>query len=402
MKLLRRLGRIRPPAWAAWVRPAGWVALGVAVVGLLAGVILDWRELALVGSAAGGVLLLATPFLLGRNRVGIELALDPQRVVAGGSVSAALRVHNPTGSRLGGLLLDLPVGESVHRYDLPGLAAGARREEVFTIRTQRRGVIPVGPATVRRGDPLGLLSRDATWGGVTEIFVRPEMVPLESLGAGLLRDLEGRSTDAISESDLAFHALREYVPGDDLRHVHWRSSAKLVGAGAGQLLVRQYLDTRRSHVTFVVEDRAAGWKGEDEFETALAAVASLIGRAVLDDIAASLVVGEMISAGGSGRAALDDVCRAAQGRIGLVQAATDAATKLTETSLLFLVGGNGTDFATFQRAASAFEVGVRRLALRVDPDSASGVHGGSGPADVPVLSLARLADLPGLLHWSLG
>ena len=55
-------------------------------------------------------------------------------------------------------------------------------------------------------------------------------------------------------SDLAFHALREYVPGDDLRHVHWRSSAR-----AGELLVRQYHDTRRNHATVVVDADPAAY-----------------------------------------------------------------------------------------------------------------------------------------------
>ena len=130
-------------------------------------------------------------------------------------------------------MLELPVGAAVHRYGVPSLAAGGSHEETFTVRTERRGVIAVGPATTRRGDPLGSSRRDVEWTGVTEIFVRPPMVPLESLGAGLLRDLEGVTTDAISQSDLAFHALREYVPGDDLRHVHWRSSAKAM-AVAGE------------------------------------------------------------------------------------------------------------------------------------------------------------------------
>ena len=94
-------------------------------------------------------------------------------------------------------------------------------------------MIAVGPATTRRGDPLSIFSRDVTWTGVREVLVRPPMVPLETLGAGLLRDLEGVTTDAVSPSDLAFHALREYVPGDDLRHVHWRSSAKAMGPRRG-------------------------------------------------------------------------------------------------------------------------------------------------------------------------
>ena len=99
-----------------------------------------------------------------------------------------------------------------------------------------------------RGDPLGLVRRTVRWTDVTELFVHPRTVSLESLGAGLLRDLEGETTQDLSMSDLAFHALREYQPGDDRRYIHWRSSAK-----AGRLLVRQFLDTRRSHLSVVVD-----------------------------------------------------------------------------------------------------------------------------------------------------
>ena len=176
-------------------------------------------------------------------------------MIAGGSVAAGVRVRNIAAHGLLPTMLELPVGSMVHRYGVPRLAPGETHEESFTIRTERRGVIPVGPASTRRGDPLGMLSRDVEWTDVVEILVRPPMVPMDSLGAGLLRDLEGVSTDAVSQSDLAFHALREYVPGDDLRHVHWRSSAKAMAvADDSQLLVRQYLDTRRSHVTLVVDD----------------------------------------------------------------------------------------------------------------------------------------------------
>ena len=65
-------------------------------------------------------------------------------------------------------------------------------------------------------------------------------------------------------SDLAFHALRDYQPGDDRRYIHWRSSAK-----AGRFLVRQFLDTRRSHVAVVVDSEAANYTDPDEFELAI-------------------------------------------------------------------------------------------------------------------------------------
>jgi len=384
----------------AVVRPLGWVALSGGVVLLLAGAILGWAELAIIGVAALGVLALALPWLLGRTRVEIELLLDPERVTAGGTVTASLRVANRADRRTGSLLLDLPVGASTQRYDLPGLAAGAQHEETFTIRTQRRGVIQVGPATTRRADPLGLVSRDVRWSEVREVLVRPPLVPLEALGGGLLRDLEGVSTESVSQADLAFHALREYAPGDDLRHVHWRSSAKLAGAGGGAggggLLVRQYLDTRRSHATLVVDDRRGAWASEDDYETAMSLAGSIVMRALVDEFQTTMVAG---AHAGQGQRALDTVCRATLGDQGLLAGARTAARTASDTSLLFLLGGAETSVADLRRAAAWFAPEVRRIAIRVEPIEKSTV---SAIDDLTVLHLAARDDLAGLLRWSLG
>ena len=252
------LGRLRRVARGVVgvVNPLGWTLLVLGVLLLLVARRTDWLEAAVVASACLLVVVLALPFLLGRTSVSVRLDLEPQRVTAGESVVAGLTVSNTADRRQLPTMLEVPVGSAVHRYPLPTLATGARHEESFTIRTRRRGVIAVGPAMTRRGDPLGAFSRDVEWTPVTEVLVRPPMTPLDSLAGGLLRDLEGVTTEQITSSDLAFHALREYVPGDDLRHVHWRSSAKVMASGGdSKLLVRQYLDTRRSHATIVVDDR---------------------------------------------------------------------------------------------------------------------------------------------------
>ena len=380
------------------VNPLGWTVLGSGVLALAAGLALHWRELVVLGTTGVLLVLLALPFLVGRTRVRVDLALEPQRVVAGGTVAAAVAVTNVAGGRLRPVTLDLPVGDGVQRYLLPGLPAGGRHAEDFTIRTERRGVIPVGPATTRRGDPLGLCSRDVTWTDRTDVLVRPPMVPLESLGSGLLRDLEGVETEAVSQSDLAFHALREYVRGDDLRHVHWRSSAKVMAAGGGQLLVRQYLDTRRSHATLVVDDLAASYADAEDFETAMSVAASVLVRALLDDFQVSFVCGEQGSSGLDGQLALDAVCRAEQGTTGLVAAARRAALAAPDTSLLLLLGGPGTGFAALERAASSFAPEVRRLAVVVEPATTSRV---TEVGALTVLHLAERDDLGGLLRWSL-
>lgn len=381
------------------VNPVGWTILAVGVVAAIVAVWVGWRELAVLAAACLLMLALALPFLFGRTNVKVDLVLEPQRVTAGQSVAASMHVTNIAPRRLLPTLLELPVGEAVHRYGVPSLGAGHFHEESFTVRTEQRGVIAVGPATTRRGDPLGIFSRDVEWTDVSEILVRPPLVPLESLGAGLLRDLEGVETDAISQSDLAFHALREYVPGDDLRHVHWRSSAK-----ASQLLVRQYLDTRRSHATLVVDDQLSSYgDGYDDanFETAMSVAGSVIVRAALDEFETSFVCGDQgvtgAAAGEGGNRTLDTICRAAPGGVGLVTAATRAAQLASDTSLLFLLSGTKAPFETFLRASAVFPPEVRRFALMIDPGGKTRVTEAGG---LPVLHLAKKEDLGPLLRWS--
>ena len=397
-----RLDRLRTGARAALavVNPLGWTLLVLGVLLALLAARMGWLEAAVIAAACLILVLLALPFLLGRTSVAVDLDLEPQRVTAGDSVVAGLQVTNVAQRRLLPTLLEVPVGAAVHRYPLPPLAPGGRHEETFTIRTERRGVIPVGPAMTRRGDPLGAFSRDVAWTPLTEVMVRPPMVPLESLGAGLLRDLEGVETDAISSSDLAFHALREYVPGDDLRHVHWRSSAKAMASGGeNQLLVRQYLDTRRSHATMVVDDRPESWRHEDDFETAMSVAASLAVRAVLDEFEISFVCGRHAASGQDGNLALDAVCRAELGEEGLVSGGREASRLAPDTSVLFLLAGTGTAFEELLRAAAPFAPEVRRYALVVEPGARTRVTDVGG---LPVLHLGALADLAGVLRWSVG
>lgn len=376
----------------AVVNPLGWAVLALGLVLAWVAARTEWRELSVLSAAFLLLLVLALPFLLGRTRVRVDLVLEPRRVVAGETVAASVEVTNVAPRRLVPTTLELPVGASTHRYAVPSLGSGAGHVETFTIRTERRGVIAVGPATTRRGDPLSVYSRDVAWTEVAEVLVRPPMVPLDSLGAGLLRDLEGVSTDAVSQSDLAFHALREYTPGDDLRHVHWRSSAK-----ADQLLVRQYLDTRRSHATIVVDDAPSSWADGEDFETAMSVAASIAIRAVLDDFETTVVCGEHASSGADGTRALDAICRAELSGRGLVAGGQHAARLAPDTSLLFLISGTGTAYDAFRRAAAVFPLEARRFAMIVDGSSKPRVTEAAG---LPVLHLADKGDLAALLHWS--
>ncbi len=380
------------------ISPLGWLVLGAGVAAVLCGLLGGWVEFSVIGLTCLLLFVLACPFLIGRTRLEVSLSVEPTRVLAGESVASGVLTRNVAIRPLLGTTMVVPVGGTRHRYRVGTLAAGAEHEESFTIRTERRGVIPVGPVSSRRGDPLGLAARDLVWTDRLEILVRPEMLPLDSLGAGLLRDLEGVSTDAVSQSDLAFHALREYVPGDDLRHVHWRSSAKAIGAGGeANLLVRQYLDTRRSHAVLSVDDRSDSWTSSTEYEVAMSVAASVTVRALLDEFDVTFVSGTRHNVGADPNLALDAICRATPGREGLLGTTRRAVRVAPSGSLALLITGSRAEFTDVLRASGLHQPEVRRLAVIVDPNVDSHV---TETAGLRVLNLARLADLPGLLQAS--
>ncbi len=141
-----------------------------------------------------------------------------------------------------------------------------------------RGVHVVGPVIYEKTDPVGVISRRFETGAPLALLVSPVVVDLAVFAGGLTNDLDGATSQQLSMSDLAFHALREYVPGDDLRHVHWRSSAK-----AGELLVRQFHESRRGHVTILLDADRSSYPRRRDFELAVSVATSVALRAVRDD-----------------------------------------------------------------------------------------------------------------------
>src|ERR1700722_5841554 len=222
-RLASALRRLRP-AWQL-MTPAGRGTLLVVVAAWLLGVRLGWQELFLVAACGVIALLIAAGFVIGRPSLDIAIDLDPARVSVGSPATGRLVATNRSRARLRALNVEVPVGLGRGLFPVPWLAPGASHDELFVVPTDRRAVIPIGPPTAVRTDPLGLLRRDAVEQVAVELFVHPKVIGLDSLSPGLQRDLEGQATRDLSTSDLGFHTLRDYVTGDDWRHVRWRSTA---------------------------------------------------------------------------------------------------------------------------------------------------------------------------------
>lgn len=271
--------------------------LAAAFASVVASLALGERDLLRVA-----VLLTALPLLstwyVGRTRYRLACArsLEPARVPAGTSARVVLRLRNQSRLTTGTLMLEdrLPYAlGSRPRLVLERLGAYQSSTVAYTVRADVRGKYPVGPLLVRLTDPFGLCELTRSFPRVDQLTVVPQVTDLpqvrltgEYTGAG---NSTSRSVAVHGEDDAA---TREYRRGDDLRRVHWRSTARV-----GELMVRREEQPWESRATVVLDTRASAHRGEgptSSFEWAVAAVASIAAHLHHNGYRLRMVAGEGI------------------------------------------------------------------------------------------------------------
>lgn len=367
----------------------------VAVAGIvcwLVGWRLGWDEFMLAAATCLLLLVMAVAFTVGRMDVDVAVSMQPPRVVVGETATGQISATNASHRRLLALRLELVVGGGLALFDIPVLPSGRTRDELFSIPTHRRAIITVGPSRTLRSDPLGMLRRAIEWPSLTTLFVHPRTTPLDGVGSGFLRDLEGRTTNETSTSDVELHTLRDYVPGDDRRYVHWRTSAR-----SGKLMVRQFVDTRRSHVVLVHSCDPADYVSDDEFELSVSVLASIGVRALRDQQSVGVMSGLRPISTATARSLLDGTSGIdlADGRAALADAAVALLRRNGDATLAVLVTGSNTTTEKIRAAGSRFSPEVKVVAVRADVGAASSVRQ-IGPT--LVLTVGALEDLPRLVR----
>lgn len=385
------------------VTPLGWAVVGGSAVSLAVGYAWGWIEFIAIGWGLALLVGAASVWLIGRGASTIELSLPTPRVVVGEQAEARLIAANPGRRRFGGVQLEVPVGNRVVERVLPGLPRGGAIDEVFRIPTERRGVITVGPARTVRADPIGLMRREIVWSQTALLHVHPRTVSISALSTGFIRDLEGSPTRDLTASDIAFHALREYVPGDDRRFIHWKSSAK-----TGTFMIRQFEETRRSRLMVLLDLEPGAYADDAEFELAVSAAASVGARAIRDARTVSFVVsgrGREVPVRGSGMRELPTVSRdrlldalclveTEEQAVMLPDVARSAAEGLPGVSLAFLVTGTGRGVASLRAAASRLPAGIQTVAVQCAPEGEATARTVAG---LTVFGIGYLEDLRAML-----
>ncbi|MER5458272.1 DUF58 domain-containing protein [Micromonospora sp. NPDC002389] len=262
-------------------RGIGLLVAAVVLAG--AGFRFAYPELALLGVAAGGAVAVATVTAARRPRLEVRREADPDRVGRGDPASMTVTVRNAGRWGAANLLATDRCGDQVVPVPVLRLRPGTDTVVRYDVPTVRRGVVPVGPLRVTRRDPLGLVVLARSYGDSVPVWVHPRIHPLSAVPTGAGRSLDGR-VDAVPHGSITFDSLREYVVGDELRRVHWRTSARV-----GELMVRENVDTSLPRIVVLVDNRLAAHPDRvdgvaESFESACEAAASVVAAAVREDL----------------------------------------------------------------------------------------------------------------------
>ncbi|GEB53893.1 DUF58 domain-containing protein [Streptomyces cacaoi] len=270
-------GPLRTALGGLTTRGRSFLAAGLAAA--LCAYVLGQAELLRVG-----ILLAVLPLVCvlvlhrTRHRVSGSRRLSPSRVPARAEARVHLRIDNVSRLRTGLLMLQDRVPYVLGprpRFVLDRIEPGGRREVSYRVRSDLRGRYPLGPLQLRLTDPFGMCELTRSFSSFDTLTVVPPVEPLppvrlagETSGYG-----EGRRRAlALAGDDDVIP--RGYRHGDDLRRVHWRSTARY-----GELMVRREEQPQQARCTVLLDTRAAGWVGsgpDSPFEWAVAGAASVV------------------------------------------------------------------------------------------------------------------------------
>ncbi|MCM2414628.1 DUF58 domain-containing protein [Streptomyces sp. RKAG290] len=294
-------GGLRAALGGLTTRGRSFLAAGVAAA--VCAYVLGQGDLLRVGLLLAVLpLVCATVLFRTRYRVAGTRRLSPSRVPAGSEARVHLRMDNISRLPTGLLMLQDRVPYVLGprpRFVLDRVEAGGRREVSYRVRSDLRGRYPLGPLQLRLSDPFGMCELTRSFSAYDTLVVIPRTEPLppvrlagEATGYGEGRQ---RSLALAGEDDVI---PRGYRHGDDLRRVHWRSTARY-----GELMVRREEQPQRARCTVLLDTRRTAYEGtgpDSAFEWAVSGAASALVHMLERGFAVRLLTDEGSSVPGEG------------------------------------------------------------------------------------------------------
>jgi uncharacterized protein (DUF58 family) len=217
-------------------------------------------------------------------RMSCERSIEPAQVPLGSPMKGQIIIGQDGRLPAGILLLEDAVPRELGtrpRFLVDRADLSWRRVVEYPLLGRVRGRFSTGPLTVRTVDPFGLVQLDRQFVATSEVMVTPRIVPLPTIrtigGGGGTGEARPHRVGVIGQDDAL---VREYRQGDDVRRIHWRSTARW-----GDLMVRREEQAWDPSASIVLDSRSSAHEGramQNSLEWAISAAAS-IGIHFLDD-----------------------------------------------------------------------------------------------------------------------
>jgi uncharacterized protein (DUF58 family) len=264
--------------------PPGRFVAVLSVLALAAAYLLGYQRLAAIGIGGLVALAIGVGWVARRPQVTMSREIFPSRVTRGEPAVGMLFMRNA--SRWFGSRLEARerFGDTELAVPVPYLPAGTQRQIGYELPTHHRGIIEVGPLRWEKSDALGLVRRQHALAGLELLYVHPVTHEFPLSAALRAQRWDNSTSDAAPDGTITFHTLREYVPGDDLRFIHWRSSAKL-----DTLMVRRNIDVSLPMTTMLLITGRSGYSSPELFEEAVEIAASTVVAAARERLPARLL-----------------------------------------------------------------------------------------------------------------
>ncbi len=230
-----------------------------------------------------GLLLLALPLIAAivvaraRLQMSCERAIEPARVPLGSPMRGQITLGQDGRLPAGILLLEDTVPSELGgrpRFLVDKADTRWRRVVEYPLLGRVRGRFSTGPLRVRTTDPFGLVQLDRQFVATSEVMVTPNIVSLPIIrtagGGGSTGEARPHRVGVVGQDDAL---VREYRQGDDVRRIHWRSTAR-----RGELMVRREEQAWDPNASIILDSRAAAHAGrgmQSSFEWAVSAAASI-------------------------------------------------------------------------------------------------------------------------------
>jgi uncharacterized protein (DUF58 family) len=354
----------RPVAHSSTVALSGrgrsFVTVGL--VSLLAGLVLGVTDLQRVGIL---LLALTVPAWLivrqARAGLGVSHSAGPARTDVGDPIEAKLTLANPNAIATGPLRVTeaVPGGRPL-RFSVAGVRARQRRTVSYPLPLLGRGRYSLGPTTVVASDPFGLVLATTVSTDRTELIVRPKAETLPGLSLPTAwRDGSASLSFSVGSGGSDDASIREYRYGDDLRKIHWRSTAR-----SGSMMVRQEERPWQGETLVLLDTRRSAFAtSPDAFEWAVAAAASIGVHLASRKRRVSAITGNGETSVQDGWAILDLLAETEPGPTADLKPLSVALRSAGADATIFavLAAADGASFATLQTAGRSSTMSVAFL-----------------------------------------